>query len=221
VLLTRSRLCPGPKPGSSLHLHVLGTPPAFVLSQDQTLREELPVGLRRSPPSQRVVRDYNSHQAWPGPRAKPWACPWWDSGPCAKSAEPTYTKGSEAQDGVNLGTAVTPTLGGIAYDGVEPGHTPRPRGRSKGAHAVEFSKTVAPLLGGSSSLGAPSFPLGPGRTDEYSARPRDLERNSPAPSLTAASGDEDRARKKCSWTVAAGAAGRWRPARLDGGGRHS
>src|ERR1017187_4288195 len=45
VLLTRSRLCPRPKPGSSLHLHVLGTPPAFVLSQDQTLREEL---LRRS-----------------------------------------------------------------------------------------------------------------------------------------------------------------------------
>src|SRR5580698_10930834 len=44
VLLTRSRLCPGPKPGSSLHLHVLGTPPAFVLSQDQTLREELPGG---------------------------------------------------------------------------------------------------------------------------------------------------------------------------------
>src|SRR5476649_355234 len=45
VLLTRSRLCPRPKPGSSLHLHVLGTPPAFVLSQDQTLREELHSGL--------------------------------------------------------------------------------------------------------------------------------------------------------------------------------
>src|SRR5690606_38689664 len=41
VLLTRSRLCPRPKPGSSLHLHVLGTPPAFVLSQDQTLRKRL------------------------------------------------------------------------------------------------------------------------------------------------------------------------------------
>ena len=41
VLLTRSRLCPRPKPGSSLHLHVLGTPPAFVLSQDQTLRERV------------------------------------------------------------------------------------------------------------------------------------------------------------------------------------
>ena len=41
MLLTRSRLCPGPKTGSSLHLHVLSTPPAFVLSQDQTLREDL------------------------------------------------------------------------------------------------------------------------------------------------------------------------------------
>jgi hypothetical protein len=30
-------------------------------------------------------------------------------------------------------------------DGVEPGHTSRPRDRSKCAHAVEFSKTVAPL----------------------------------------------------------------------------
>src|SRR5712675_3726889 len=40
VLLTRSRLCPRPKPGSSLNLHVLGTPPAFVLSQDQTLRKK-------------------------------------------------------------------------------------------------------------------------------------------------------------------------------------
>src|SRR5438094_10165315 len=56
VLLTRSRLCPGPKPGSSLHLHVLSTPPAFVLSQDQTLREEL---LRSGSPrgvSRRAVR---------------------------------------------------------------------------------------------------------------------------------------------------------------------
>ena len=39
MLLTRSRLCPEASLGSSLHLHVLSTPPAFVLSQDQTLRE--------------------------------------------------------------------------------------------------------------------------------------------------------------------------------------
>ncbi len=44
MLLTRSRLCPRASPGSSLHLHVLSTPPAFVLSQDQTLREELLAG---------------------------------------------------------------------------------------------------------------------------------------------------------------------------------
>ena len=54
MLLTRSRLCPGASPGSSLHLHVLSTPPAFVLSQDQTLREEL---LSRMSLSVRHTRD--------------------------------------------------------------------------------------------------------------------------------------------------------------------
>ena len=37
VLLTRPPLNPFPKELHSLDLHVLGTPPAFVLSQDQTL----------------------------------------------------------------------------------------------------------------------------------------------------------------------------------------
>ena len=40
MLLTRSPLSPSPKARFSLDLHVLGAPPAFVLSQDQTLREE-------------------------------------------------------------------------------------------------------------------------------------------------------------------------------------
>src|SRR3954454_8472123 len=40
VLLTRSPLIPRASPGSSFDLHVLSTPPAFVLSQDQTLREK-------------------------------------------------------------------------------------------------------------------------------------------------------------------------------------
>src|SRR5690606_33979325 len=35
------RSAPSPEEGASLDLHVLGTPPAFVLSQDQTLRREL------------------------------------------------------------------------------------------------------------------------------------------------------------------------------------
>jgi hypothetical protein len=37
VLLTRAPLCPK----ASFDLHVLGTPPAFILSQDQTLRKDL------------------------------------------------------------------------------------------------------------------------------------------------------------------------------------
>ena len=37
VLLTRPPLASLPKEIHSLDLHVLGTPPAFVLSQDQTL----------------------------------------------------------------------------------------------------------------------------------------------------------------------------------------
>ena len=40
MILTRSPLSPRPKPGFSLDLHVLSAPPAFVLSQDQTLRED-------------------------------------------------------------------------------------------------------------------------------------------------------------------------------------
>jgi hypothetical protein len=38
VLLTRSPLNQVPKDLIALDLHVLGTPPAFVLSQDQTLQ---------------------------------------------------------------------------------------------------------------------------------------------------------------------------------------
>src|SRR5436309_7509279 len=78
VLLTRSRLCPRPKPGSSLHLHVLGTPPAFVLSQDQTLREEL-LGKRSRRPStlhkeSSGITTRTRPQRVAKPRAKPWVC---------------------------------------------------------------------------------------------------------------------------------------------------
>src|SRR3954453_18922236 len=41
VLPPRSPLGHPPEGGASLDLHVLSTPPAFVLSQDQTLREGL------------------------------------------------------------------------------------------------------------------------------------------------------------------------------------
>src|SRR5579859_6184154 len=74
VLLTRSRLCPRPKPGSSLHLHVLGTPPAFVLSQDQTLREELPQRVVRST-TRAIESNHVGHFRRTG---QSWVCPWWD-----------------------------------------------------------------------------------------------------------------------------------------------
>ena len=48
MLLTRSPLSPVPKDRFSLDLHVLSAPPAFVLSQDQTLRKS--VCSRRSKP---------------------------------------------------------------------------------------------------------------------------------------------------------------------------
>ena len=48
MLLTRSPLSPEPKPWFSLDLHVLSAPPAFVLSQDQTLREEISCSPRRA-----------------------------------------------------------------------------------------------------------------------------------------------------------------------------
>ena len=55
-----------PKDLSSLDLHVLGAPPAFVLSQDQTLREKL-----SAPPEGGVLSD----QELPAPKAEaPEAC---------------------------------------------------------------------------------------------------------------------------------------------------
>src|ERR1700685_4147744 len=72
VLLTRSRLCPRPKPGSSLHLHVLGTPPAFVLSQDQTLREELHKELSGNSLAVATPRTMPRDLA-----SETWVSPWW------------------------------------------------------------------------------------------------------------------------------------------------
>jgi hypothetical protein len=41
VLLTRSPLSPQTNPRIPFDLHVLSTPPAFILSQDQTLRKKV------------------------------------------------------------------------------------------------------------------------------------------------------------------------------------
>ena len=46
VLLTRPPLASFPKEICSLDLHVLGAPPAFVLSQDQTLTKKFNLLLK-------------------------------------------------------------------------------------------------------------------------------------------------------------------------------
>jgi hypothetical protein len=107
-----------------------------------------------------------------GPADKLWVCPWWDQTLAPTRGGSQYTASSGAQDGVNLGTAVRRTQRvDLSGDGVEPGHTLRSRDRPKGAHAVEFSKTVAPLRKGIPSSRRVQEPPGfPERTDEYSAR---------------------------------------------------
>jgi hypothetical protein len=68
VLLTRSPLSPGPKARFSLDLHVLSAPPAFVLSQDQTLREGLccrRTVSRTTPPADLSLRaSYFAQRPW-------------------------------------------------------------------------------------------------------------------------------------------------------------
>ena len=130
MLLTRSRLCPRASPGSSLHLHVLSTPPAFVLSQDQTLREELhkerlapledpPVHMRWIGHLTGLLLSYYWHYFAPRPEEKRSRMRIPCTGPCSGRA------------GRHLETW-TQSIG------KEP----------KDVHAVEFSKTAAPCWRG-------------------------------------------------------------------------
>jgi hypothetical protein len=148
VLLTRSRLCSRPKPGSSLHLHVLGTPPAFVLSQDQTLREELRTSDRETTRlSQRVVRDYNprvpmstvSHQL----RVKNLGLSLVGRDPCAHTRRPVvHMKGprSARRGSIFWHRRLGDSNLSRAGDGFEPGHTPRPRDRSRVRMLLSFQR---------------------------------------------------------------------------------
>jgi hypothetical protein len=167
-------------------LHVLGTPPAFVLSQDQTLREELPQRVvrnlgassgRKLCRDRRRLRILGLSLVGPGPCAH---------GPPARGRDgtalnppgiptdrsPMYTEGSGAQDGVNSGTAVQAAPQGERLKRRRRTWTHLSAGvRPKSVHAVEFSKTVAPLLGGGPPQGrARVLEPVPGRTDEYSAQ---------------------------------------------------
>ena len=114
-----------------------------------------------------------------GPRA----CPWRDQTHASSRGDPCTPRVPGRMTGFQSGTADRRPAKGRSSDGVEPGHTPRPKGRSKGAHAVEFSKTVAPLGEGIPSHGASRTVPIPERTDEYSARTAKLGGLGPRTSL--------------------------------------
>jgi hypothetical protein len=63
VLLTRSPLGHLSEERASLDLHVLSTPPAFVLSQDQTLREGMYDSRDRNPSSTMSTQKVAAHAA--------------------------------------------------------------------------------------------------------------------------------------------------------------
>jgi hypothetical protein len=63
VLLTRSPLSEQPKSLFTFDLHVLGTPPAFILSQDQTLRNDSSIVSPASPVSQNLSPNYSREPA--------------------------------------------------------------------------------------------------------------------------------------------------------------
>ncbi len=208
MLLTRSRLCPRPKPGSSLHLHVLGTPPAFVLSQDQTLREvraaqsaprRRGTSLMRSPWARQQRRPPHPHKessgSTPAPRAatdtsaatRARQIPGLSlvgSDPCAQHhrhllavppargpvrGSPMYTGGSGARRGQSWHRRVSDPRGDRSMRRRRTWTHLSTGIRSRSVHAVEFSKTVAPLQEGVPPQGAPGSVFGPGRTDDYSA----------------------------------------------------
>src|SRR4051794_10358753 len=69
VLLTRSPLEHPPEGGVSFDLHVLSTPPAFVLSQDQTLRRCLNPGENQDLTNRGINQPKETHPENPkGPR---------------------------------------------------------------------------------------------------------------------------------------------------------
>ena len=176
MLLTRSRLCPRPKPGSSLHLHVLGTPPAFVLSQDQTLREELLGGERsedRAPftKSRQGLLTRFRRRLGRTFAGKTLGLSLVGPDPCAHTREPTYTGGSGAQDGVNSGTVAKSVHADRGATVIEPGHTSA-EGRPRVRMLLSFQRPSHLFRRDFLRRHAREQKLLSGRTGEYSAEQR-------------------------------------------------
>jgi hypothetical protein len=92
-------------------------------------------------PSQRASEVTRARQSAPD---KPPGLPLVGSGPCAHEQRLDVHNEPRAQDGVNLGTAVRVTVEAFRTTASNLDTLPA-EGSAEGAHAVEFSKTVAPL----------------------------------------------------------------------------
>src|SRR5690242_19537879 len=119
--------------------------------------------------------------------------------------ELTYTESSGRKTGSILAPPSKQIRKADQSDGgVEPGHTSRSRDRPRGAHAVEFSKTVAPLQEGASFLvGHPRTCRLSERTGKYSAEsvPRKPRRESTSYRPTEHSRTERRPLYDRIWTA--------------------
>ena len=115
-----------------------------------------------------------------GPRA----CPWRDQTHASSRGDPCTPRVPGRMTGFQSGTVVNrwPSRGRSMRRRRTWTHSST-EGRSKGAHAVEFSKTVAPLGEGIPSHGASRTVPIPERTDEYSARTAKLGGLGPRTSL--------------------------------------
>jgi hypothetical protein len=96
---------------------------------------------------------------------------WWDQAPASARGDPMYTTDPGTQDGVSIWHRRPAVHEGPVERRRRTWTHSSTEGRSKGAHAVEFSKTVAPLRKGASLPGAlpRSSPI-PERIGEYSAQ---------------------------------------------------
>ena len=128
VLLTRSRLCPRASSGSSLHLHVLSTPPAFVLSQDQTLREVSYTPAH--PKARRITKS------------------------CQTSYGTSNTRLVPRDDGILFQTLARRN----ATRGVEPGRAPSTRLSQKARMLLSFQRPSRPVGKGIPSKGRSAEP---------------------------------------------------------------
>jgi hypothetical protein len=166
VLLTRSRLCPRPKPGSSLHLHVLGTPPAFVLSQDQTLREELLASdCYITHLHKESSGNYNPRVTLVGKtlglslvRIRPLRC---HAAGMPVAGSSMYTESSKRKTGSILAPSsrLTPRVGDRGATVIEPGHTSI-EGRSRMCMLLSFQRPSHLFKEGIPPKGRPGTEVG-------------------------------------------------------------